>query len=79
MRKVTGLIIVVMAWTGTVAAQNDAKERTEAARAVATEFGMTLIGELQKAIATGGPVNAIGVCNIIAPKIATDMSTKRKR
>ncbi len=47
MRKVTGLIIVVMAWTGTVAAQNDVKERTEAARAVATEFGMTLIGELQ--------------------------------
>jgi hypothetical protein len=78
MRKVTGLIIVVMAWTGTVAAQNDVKERTEAARAVATEFGMTLIGELQKAIAAGGPVNAIGVCNIIAPKIAADMSAEKK-
>ena len=35
-----------------------------AARAAATEFGMTLMGELQKAIAAGGPVNAIGVCNM---------------
>jgi hypothetical protein len=47
-------------------------------RAVATEFGMTLVGELQKAIAAGGPVNAIDVCNIIAPKIAADMSAGKK-
>jgi hypothetical protein len=29
MRKVTGLVIVVLAWTGTAIAQNDVKERTE--------------------------------------------------
>ena len=78
MYRVIALIIVLLAWTGTAIAQNDVKERTEAARAVATEFGMTLIGELQKAIAAGGPVNAIGVCNIIAPKIAADMSAEKK-
>ena len=32
------------------AAQDDVKERTEAARAAAAEFGKTLLGELQKAI-----------------------------
>ncbi len=78
MRMVAGLITIVLAWTGTAIAQNDVKERTEAARAVATEFGKTLIGELQKAIAAGGPVNAIGVCKIIAPKIAADMSAEKK-
>ena len=45
---------VALAWTGTAIAQNDVKKRTDAARAVATEFGMTLVGELQKAIAAGG-------------------------
>ena len=54
MRKVIALIIVALAWTGTAIAQNDVKKRTDAARAVATEFGMTLVGELQKAIAAGG-------------------------
>ncbi len=78
MRKVIALIIVALAWTGTAIAQNDVKKRTDAARAVATEFGMTLVGELQKAIAAGGPVNAIGVCNIIAPKIAADMSAEER-
>ncbi|HMK70142.1 MAG TPA: DUF3365 domain-containing protein [Xanthobacteraceae bacterium] len=77
MRRLVGLTIVVLAWTGTVAARNDVKERTEAARAAATAFGMTLIGELQKAIAAGGPANAIGVCNVIAAKIAADMSAEK--
>ena len=78
MRRVTGLIIVVLAWTGTAVAQSDVRERTEAARAAATEFGMTLIGELQKAIAAGGPVNAISVCKVVAPQIAANMSAEKK-
>ena len=78
MRKVIALIIVVLARTGTAVAQSDVKERMEAARAAATAFSKTLIGELQKAVAAGGPVNAIGVCNIIAPKIAADMSAEEK-
>ena len=78
MRKVIALIILVLAWTGTAIAQSDVKERMGTARAAAIEFGKTLMGELQKAIAAGGPVNAIGVCNVIAPKIAVDISAEKK-
>jgi uncharacterized protein DUF3365 len=60
------------------AAQSDLKERTDAARVTALDFGLTLIGELQKAIAAGGPVHAIGVCNVAAPKIAADKSAARQ-
>lgn len=33
-------------------------------------FGGKLKGELQKAMKAGGPLNAIGVCNVKAPEIA---------
>jgi hypothetical protein len=45
---------------------------------VAADFGLTLIAELQKAIAAGGPVNAIGVCHLAAPKIAAEKSAVKK-
>ncbi len=66
MRRIIGLIVLVLfpSWTLTAIAQSDVKERTDAARAVAADFGLTLIAELQKAIAAGGPVNAIGVCHL---------------
>ena len=59
---------------GTAAAQSDLPERTEKARAVASDFGARLLAELQKAIAAGGPVNALGVCNTAAPSIAAEKS-----
>jgi hypothetical protein len=62
---------------GAAWAQSDVKERSDAARAAAMDFGATLLGELQKAIAEGGPVNAIGVCNLVAPRIAADKSTEK--
>jgi uncharacterized protein DUF3365 len=61
-------------WHGAAAAQDDVKERTNAARAAAMDFGKTLLGELQKAMASGGPVAAIGVCNVEAPAIASEKS-----
>jgi hypothetical protein len=59
---------------GTASAQGDVRERIEKARAVANDFGARLLADLQKAMASGGPVNAIGVCNTIAPEIAAERS-----
>jgi hypothetical protein len=80
MNRWTGGLLAAMLvplWTATATAQSDVKERIDAARAAAGDFGMTLIGALQKAIAAGGPVNAIGVCNIAAPEIAAAKSAER--
>jgi hypothetical protein len=59
---------------GTAAAQDDLPARMEEARSAASDFGARLLAELQKAMAEGGPVNAIGVCNTIAPEIAAEKS-----
>ena len=59
---------------GPAAAQSDLPERMGKARATASDFGARLLSELQKAMAAGGPVNAIGICNTIAPEIAAEKS-----
>ena len=46
----------------------------EQSRALATQFGSELKGELGKAIASGGPVAAIEVCRSRAPEIAARLS-----
>ena len=77
MRRTTGwmaVVVTLLISSSLAAAQSDLTERTDAARAAAVDFGMTLIGELQKAIAAGGPASAIGVCSVAAPKIAADKS-----
>jgi Protein of unknown function (DUF3365) len=77
MRRTTEPLALVVALLMTItptAAQSDLTERTDAARAAAVDFGMTLIGELQQAIAAGGPANAIGVCHVAAPRIAAGKS-----
>src|SRR5581483_4165231 len=61
-------------FVGTAAAQSDLPERMEKARAAAGDFGAKLLAALQKAMAEGGPVNAIGVCNTTAPEIAAEKS-----
>ena len=61
-------------FAGTAAAQSDLPERMEKARAAAGDFGAKLLGALQKAMAEGGAVNAVGVCNTIAPEIAAQKS-----
>jgi hypothetical protein len=71
-------IALVPASMGTAAAQDDVKQRMEAARAAAGDFGKTLVTALQQAIAAGGLVDAIGVCNTTAPVIAAQKSTEWK-
>jgi hypothetical protein len=80
MRRIGWLMVVALlpASMGRAAADDDVAQRMEAARQAAGDFGKTLVGELQKAIATGGLVNAIGVCNTIAPAIAARKSAESK-
>lgn len=52
----------------------DLEERTASARGIVKEFAGALQRELGAAMKDGGPVNAIGVCNIKAPAIAADVS-----
>lgn len=48
----------------------DVDALTAEARAAIKDFGPTLKHELQSAMSTGGPVDAIQVCNLRAPEIA---------
>ena len=78
MKKVIGLAIAAGLTCGTAGAAelSDAQiqERVQDSRQAVMKFGKTLKGELQKAMKSGGPVNAIGVCQEVAPAIASDIS-----
>jgi Protein of unknown function (DUF3365) len=76
MRRLRSMIAAALVplLAGTAAAQNDVPERMEKSRQAASDFGARLLAALQKAMAEGGPVNAIGVCNTIAPEIAAEKS-----
>lgn len=50
------------------------EERKQQSVAVIKSFASTLKGELQAAMKEGGPVNAISVCNTVAPAIAAQKS-----
>ena len=69
----TGLLVSV----SVAFAQDDVKERSDAARAAAMDFGGALLAKLQEAMAAGGAVNALGVCNMAAPAIAAEKSAAR--
>jgi uncharacterized protein DUF3365 len=71
------LLCITLAPVAAMAQSDDVKTRAENARAAAAEFGKRLIGELQKALAAGGPVAAIEVCNVEAPEIAAQVSTEK--
>jgi hypothetical protein len=60
--------------TGTNAATAIADPRREQGRALSQNLGKTLKQSLQSAIAEGGPVAAIDVCQLQAPTIATEIS-----
>ena len=75
-----GIALCAAALLGAAAAacsaEVDIEAKVELARSTAADFGMTLVGELQRAIVEGGPVNAIGVCNLVAPAVAADKSAE---
>ncbi len=58
------------------AEQDDLKKRAAESKTVVKEFMGELKGELVKAIKAGGPIQAIEVCNKVAPSIAKAQSEK---
>ncbi len=72
------LSIFALGLTACQPLSNDELERRSAeSRAVVMDFMQTLKGELQAAMKTGGPVNAIQVCNKRAPEIAAGFSEQK--
>lgn len=74
-------VIVVLIAVMAVAACNrapdvDEEARAAASRAVVQEFATDLRGQLQAAMAAGGPSAAIGVCKEVAPAIAASLSER---
>ena len=53
---------------------DDAQQYTEEARGITKQFFSALKGELQGAMKQGGPVAAIGLCNVRAPQISSQVS-----
>ena len=54
----------------------DYSDEIEASRETVKEFMHTLKKELQASMQEGGPVNAVSVCNLIAPGIANTYSVR---
>ena len=76
MKQLIVAICTLVVATGPVlAGEYDAQ--VEASRATVKEFMQSLKGELQKGMQEGGPVNAIGVCNMTAPGIANTYSARK--
>lgn len=56
----------------------DMKARADKSKAAIGEFFGNLKGQLEAGMKEGGPVNAIKVCNSVAPALAQEASTKHK-
>jgi hypothetical protein len=52
------------------------EQQLAAYRATAMQFGQQLRGELQSAIQSGGPMEAVEVCQLRAPQIASELSVQ---
>jgi hypothetical protein len=69
------LLLICMALPGHLLADETA-DHTQEARGLVKEFFGALKGELQAAMKTGGPTNAISTCKLKAPEIANQLSQK---
>ena len=61
-----------------LADEADLQARVDNSKAAIAEFSGKLKGQLEAAMKEGGPVNAIGVCNTVAPILARESSAKYK-
>jgi len=68
--RVSRLCAAALACLAAAAAAADAPDRAAQGRAIAEQFGAELRTALQDAMAAGGPLAAIQVCNEDAPRIA---------
>ena len=74
-KNVTAAVVLALC-AGTAAAEQDLAPRVEASKAAVMAFASSLKGELQAAMKSGGPVEAIAVCNERAPAIAAAQSAE---
>ncbi len=58
----------------TEVSEEEIEQRAMESREAIQQFASTLQGELMSAMETGGPTEAIQVCNEVAPEIAADIS-----
>jgi hypothetical protein len=77
MRVLPTLLTLLLSVPLSLQANNDAQQQFEqqAGNAI-KEFAGTLKSALMDAMKKGGPVEAIAVCNLVAPTIAAEMSKK---
>jgi hypothetical protein len=55
---------------------NDIEQYVNESRSLVQEFSESLKRELQRGMKAGGPVYAIGVCNVNAPQISAELASK---
>lgn len=70
--RVSRLCVAAFACLAAATAAADAPDRAAQGRAIAGQFGAELRTALQDAMAAGGPLSAIRVCNEDAPRIAAE-------
>ena len=66
----SGLVCVVPA------SANDIDQYVSESRMLVQEFSQSLKRELQRGMKAGGPVYAIGVCNVNAPRISAELENE---
>ncbi len=76
MKKIVTIALMCAAPVSMTLAETDLEQRATASKAVVKEFMGQLKGELGKAMKAGGPIQAIEVCNKVAPSIAQAQSEK---
>jgi hypothetical protein len=76
MRKIEIFLMLVIAIISSAHA-GDYSVEIDSSRATAKEFMQTLKQELMAGMQDGGPVNAISVCNLSAPGIASTYSIRK--
>lgn len=74
-RVIAAALLCAVPLSNVLADNHGNQERMDKSKAVVQEFFGKLKGELEAAMKEGGPINAIQVCNRVAPGIAHKMST----
>lgn len=74
--KKTVLAIAIAVASTPALADESTKELAQEAKGIVKVFAGALKGELKTAMKSGGPVEAIQVCNRVAPAIANEQSDK---
>jgi len=69
-------VLLALLVSGAASADYDEMAEVERAEQAVAAFGKTLKTELMAAMQSGGPVAAIGVCNVRAPEIAGSLSVE---